>query len=144
MIHFEIATPERIVYKTQADSITIPTSQGEITVLPHHIPLVALLAPGILTVRRQKNEEYLAVSGGFIEIQPSSRVVVLADTAERSEELTLEAVEAARDRAAMLMAEKRHIDNESFAAAAAGLERELARLKVVHKHRSKGPSPHIS
>ena len=138
MITFEIATPERIVYKDQVDSITLPTKDGEITILPNHIPLVSVLVPGAITVRKGKAEQFMAVSGGFIEIQPNNRVVVLADTAERAEELTEVAILKAREDAERVLHEKRSLDDESFAAAAAGLERELARLKVVRRRRSHG------
>ncbi|MDO8505929.1 MAG: ATP synthase F1 subunit epsilon [bacterium] len=140
-ILFEIATPERIVYKEQVDSLTLPTKDGEITVLPNHIPLVAVLVPGVAVVRKGGQESYMAVSGGFIEVQPGNRVVVLADTAERAEELTLAAIEKARDDAQRVLTEKRSMDDETFAAAAAGLERELARLKVARRHHSRrGPT----
>lgn len=135
MINFEIATPERIVYKDSVDSLTLPTREGEITVLPHHIPLVSVLQPGAITVRKGQQEQYIAVSGGFIEVQPQNRVVVLADTAERAEELTIDAIEKARAEAQKVLAEKRTADTGSFALAAAALERELARLKVARKHR---------
>ena len=138
-ITFEIATPERVVYKNTVDSLTLPTREGEITVLPQHIPLVSMLAPGAITVRKGNEEQYMAVSGGFIEVMPNNRVVVLADTAERAEELTLEAVEKARADAVRTLEEKRGADTESFTAAAAALERELARLKVAHKHRPPHP-----
>lgn len=138
MIHFEIATPERIVYKETVNSLTLPTKDGEITVLHNHIPLVSVLVPGVAVVRQGKAEYYMAVSGGFIEVQPNNRVVVLADTAERAEELTVAAIEKARADAQRVLQEKRNMDDESFAAAAAGLERELARLKVARRHRSRG------
>lgn|SRR3989338_11234030 len=137
-IQFEIATPERIVYKETVDSLTLPTKDGEITILPNHIPLVSVLVPGAITVRKGTTEQYMAVSGGFIEVQPNNRVVVLADTAERAEELTVAAIEKARADAERVLHEKRTMDDESFAAAAAGLERELARLKVARRHRSHG------
>lgn len=138
MITFEVATPERVVYKDTVDSLTLPTREGEITVLPQHIPLVSVLVPGAITVRKGKDESYMAVSGGFIEVQPGNRVVVLADTAERAEELTVEAIEKARAEAQHVLAEKRTADVESFTLAAAALERELARLKVVRRHRPRG------
>lgn len=141
MIQFEIATPERIVYKETVDSLTLPTKDGEITVLPNHIPLVAVLVPGAITVRKGNAEQFMAVSGGFIEVQPNNRVVVLADTAERAEELTEDAILKARADAERVLHEKRNLDDESFAAAAAGLERELARLKVARRRRShSGPT----
>ncbi|HTK04622.1 MAG TPA: F0F1 ATP synthase subunit epsilon [Candidatus Eisenbacteria bacterium] len=135
-LRFELITPERVVLKEEFDAATVPTREGEITVLPGHVPLVASLAPGMITVSRGGNESYLAVSGGFIEVQPDSRVVILADTAERAEELDLDKVEAARQRAETLISEKRHVDDFSSAAAVAALERELARLRVAKKHRS--------
>ncbi|OGL64820.1 ATP synthase F1 subunit epsilon [Candidatus Uhrbacteria bacterium RIFCSPLOWO2_01_FULL_47_24] len=143
MITFEIATPERIVYKDTVDSLTLPTKDGEITVLTNHIPLVSALQPGAITVRKGGQEIYMATSGGFIEVQPGNRVVVLADTAERAEELTLAAIEKARADAEKVLKEKRVLDEESFALAAAALERELARLKVARKRHHRG-GPTIS
>ncbi len=134
-IQFELTTPERVVLKTAYDSITIPTQEGEITVLPGHIPLVANLAPGVLTVRKGNDEEYLAVSGGFIEFQQGDRLIVLADTAERAEELDLKKIEEAKERAQKLLSEKRHAEDISSVSAVAALERELARIKVVQRHR---------
>ncbi|HJV32655.1 MAG TPA: ATP synthase F1 subunit epsilon [Patescibacteria group bacterium] len=134
-IQFELTTPERVVVKTTYDSITIPTQEGEITVLPGHIPLVANLAPGVLTVRKGNDEEYLAVSGGFIEFQQGDRLIVLADTAERAEELDLKKIEEAKERAQKLLTEKRHAEDISSVSAVAALERELARIKVIQRHR---------
>lgn len=138
MIDFKIVTPEKKVYEDMVDSVTIPTTEGEITVLPNHIPLVTILTPGELVVRNGKEEKYMAVSGGFVTVHLKNKLVILADTAERAEELTLEAIERARERARILLEEKRGKDEVAFADAAAGLERELARLKVARKHRARG------
>lgn len=143
-INFEITTPERIVYRDEVDQVTLPTAEGEITILPNHIPLVSLLIPGALTIKKNNEETYMATSGGFIEVQPGNKVIVLADTAERSEELDIAAIEAARDRARKVLEEKRNADDVSFADAAVGLERELARLKVARKHRRGKTGPVIS
>lgn len=132
-IKLELTTPERKVFEDEVDQITLPTKEGEITILPHHIPLVGILVPGMATVVKDGTETFLAVSGGFIEVQPDNRVIVLADTAERAEELDEKKIEEARERAKQMMDEKRHVDDTSFADAAAALERELARLKVVRK-----------
>ncbi len=136
-LHFELTTPERVVLKAEYDSVTIPTQAGEITVLPGHIPLVGNLLPGMITVRKGREESYLAVSGGFVEVMPDNRLVLLADTAERAEELDLAKIEAAHAAAEKLLAEERNANDVSSAAASAGLQRELARLKVVRKHRSR-------
>ena len=136
-LHFELTTPERIILKEEADSVTLPTAAGEITVLVNHVPLVAVLASGVMTVRRGANESYVAVTGGFLEVRKGSTLIVLADVADRAEELDRAAVEAARDRAKKLLTEERHADDVSGAAALAGLERELARIRTLEKHRAR-------
>lgn len=140
-LNFELTTPERIAVKKEVDQVTLPTQEGEISVLAGHVPLVAVLIPGIITLTSGKDEEYLAVSGGFIEVQPGSKVIVLADTADRAEELDLEKVEEARQRAQKLLADQRGVDDVSAAAMMAELNRELARLKVINKGRSRRQPP---
>lgn len=132
-INFKIATPERVVFHDQIDQITLPTKQGEITVLPNHVPLISILKPGELKIVKDKQETFLSVSGGFIEVL-SDKVVVLADTAERAEELDIERAEAARKRALEALSQKR-FDAKEFASISAMLEKELARVKVAKKHR---------
>lgn len=132
-IKFEIITPERIVYSAEVDSVTIPTTMGEITVLPNHIPLIALLTPGELRIKKGEAEELMAVSGGFIEVR-KDKVIVLSDTAELAHEIDVEAVEQARQRAEKLLKAKQ-VDRADYAAVAASLERELARLKVGKKYK---------
>jgi len=132
-IKFQITTPEREVYSDEVDQVTLPTLDGEITVLPNHLPLVSVLVPGEAKVIRDGEETLMAVSGGFIEIQHDSKVIVLADTAERADELDIEKIEEAKKNAEKALEEKRDLDDESFAEAAATLERELARLRVARK-----------
>jgi len=136
-ITFELTTPERVVLQEEIDGVTLPTTAGEITVLKDHIPLVATLVPGMATVHKGGEEEYLAVSGGFVEVRPGNRVIVLADTAERADELDLEKVEEARARAARLLEEKRDAADVSNAAMLAALEREMARIRTVKKYRGR-------
>ena len=134
-LHLSIVTPERIVYEDEVDSITVMTDMGEVTVLPDHIPLVANLRAGELTLRKDGEPHYLVASTGFLEVRPGNKIVVLADTAERAEELELEKIEEARERARQLLTEKRHVDDVAFADAAAILERELARHRVAMKRK---------
>jgi F-type H+-transporting ATPase subunit epsilon len=139
-IEFKIVTPERIVFEDSVDAVILPTVDGEITVLPNHIPLVSLLAAGVLRIKKGAEETPLAVSSGVIEVD-GKRVVVLADTAERADELEEEKIEKAREAAQKLMTEKR-ADAEGFTEATAALERELARLKVARRYRrSRGSNP---
>lgn len=135
-LSIEITTPERTLFKGTVDAATIPTSEGEITVLPHHIPLVSVLAPGELILKKDGKETSIAVSTGFIQVRDGEHILILADTAERADELDLAKIEAAQERARKAMSELTHREDTSFAEAAATLERELARLKVAKKHRS--------
>jgi len=134
-IHFEIVTPEKTVLKEEVLQLTVPTKMGEITVLPHHIPLVAGLMPGVIEVKLSDNKtETMAVSGGFIEVLPN-KVVILADTAERAADIDEARAEEARKRAEALMAEKR--EDVDFSAIQAKIAKELARVKAVRRHRSR-------
>ena len=132
-LKFKIVTPERVVFEDTVDAVVLPTVEGEITVLPHHIPLVSLLKAGEIRIKKGSEEIPLAVSSGVIEVD-GEKVVVLADTAERADELEEAKIEEAREAAQKLMSEKRN-DAEGFAEATALLERELARLKVVKRRR---------
>ena len=131
-IHFQIVTPEKIVYKDEVESISIPTQMGEITVLPNHAPLISALKPGELHIKKDGIEVNMAVSGGFIQVQPKSKVVILADTVERAEEISEERAEAARRRAEEILKEKR-LDKAELVTAAANLEKSLIRLKVARR-----------
>lgn len=136
MLHFELVTPERVLFKQDVDQVSLPTSEGEITVLPHHVPLVALLVPGVIQLKHGTNIEDVAVSGGFIQVMPGNQLRVLADTAERGIELDLGIIETAKARAEQLMREAVRADDNSYALAAAAMERELARYRVARKHAS--------
>ena len=140
-LKFEIITPERVVLKDEVDQITIPTAEGEITILPNHIPLIAVLRPGEIIAKKGKEEIAMSCSGGFIEVT-GDKVLILADTAEKAEELVEEEIEKARERAQKILEEK-HIDAEKYADAAAAMERELARLKVARKRGRARTAPSI-
>ncbi len=133
MITVELITPEEIAFKGEAVSVTLPTGDGEITVLSGHIPLVSTIAPGTMIVRSDKGEQMFAVARGVIEVTPTS-VRVLSDIADRVEALEEVAIEQAKERAEKLVADRRS-DSEGFAEATAILEKELARLKSVRRRR---------
>ena len=143
ILDFELTTPERVAVKAKIRQVSIPTMEGEITVLPDHLPLVAPIQAGELRLVDEAGEEILlAVSGGFVTVHPGNRVAILADTAERAEELDLKLIEEAVKRAEQVLQEKID-DEERFADATAGLARELARQRVVRKHRDKRGMPRI-
>lgn len=137
----EVITAERVVYTADdVDSVTLPGVVGELTVLPRHAPLMTMLQPGIMRiVRRGQEEEEMAVHGGFLEVM-GDRVTVLADAAERAEELDVERAEAARRRAQERLAERR-AEAVDMAVAEAALRRALVRLKLAERTRRRRPSP---
>lgn len=138
-IDFQIITPERVILKEKIDSLTCPTAEGEITVLPKHVPLISTIRRGELAVRTAGQTEYYAISGGFLEVRPGSEVVILADTAEHAREIDVERAEAAKRAAEESMKEKTgKLSLEEYAALEAALQKNLVRLKVAkrHEHRS--------
>lgn len=135
-ISLKIATPEKVIFKDYVDQITLPTTSGEITVLPNHIPLISILQPGEIKIIKDNEETPLAVSGGFIEIQ-AEKVVILADTAEKAYDIDLERAEAARERAEKAMKEKK-TDATEYAYISAKIEKELARLRIGKKYKKLG------
>jgi F-type H+-transporting ATPase subunit epsilon len=134
-IKFEIVTPEHVVLKQEALQITVPTKSGEITVLPDHIPLISILKPGVIEVKRVDNVvEIISVSGGFIEVL-KDKIVILADTAERAEELDVTRIKEARGRAEELKKNAKASDDIDFTAVTAQIEKELARMHAVDRWR---------
>lgn len=136
MIHLSIITPEEVAFTGEAESITIPTAAGEITVLTGHIPLVSTLQPGTMIVRDGKGgEQFFAVSRGVVEVEHNT-IRILSDIADRVESLEEDAIEQAKQRAEEVLKKQRQGDSEGFADATAILDRELARLKSVRRRRS--------
>lgn len=134
MIHVEIITPDETVYDGDVDAVTLPTVDGEITVMGGHIPLITALGSGTMVLRTPGEEKLFAVSKGVVEVTGPS-IKILADIADRADRLEEAAIELAKKRAEDLKNQRRD-DSEAFADAAALLERELARLKTVRRHRS--------
>lgn len=133
-LHVVVATGERVVYDGDAERVIAPASNGQISILAHHAPLLALLEPGELVVRLADQAQSFAVGGGFIEVR-DNQVIVLADTAERAEEIDIARAEAARLRASALM--KQYRGRPEYVVALQALHRSRARLKVARGFRSR-------
>ena len=132
-LKLRIITPERVVFDEEnIDSVTLPGVMGEMTILPQHAPIMTELRPGPVLFRRAGEEVDLALSGGFMEVR-NDTVVVLADTAERSDEIDQTRAEEARRRAQEAIAERQ--GTIDIARAMAALERAQARLRVVDRRR---------
>lgn len=131
-IMLDIVTAERVVYSEEVDIVIAPGIEGELGILPHHTPLMTILQAGELRIKRAGQEFSLAISGGFLEVKPD-RVIVLADTAERDDEIDLARAEEARRRAQERLS---HRTTElDMARAEAALRRSLTRLKVAERRR---------
>ncbi len=131
----EIVTPERLLYSEDIDVLTVPTVQGEISILAKHVPLVSIISPGEIKIKKGSETEFIAITGGFVQVLPH-KVIILADAAERAEEIDLERAMKARERAQKLMEEKRG-DKISHAEAMASFQRALVRIKVGQRKRKK-------
>jgi F-type H+-transporting ATPase subunit epsilon len=139
-LSLEIVTAERhILSEDDVDQVTAPGADGEITILPRHASLISLLQAGELRVRRRGVDTAYAISGGFLEVH-RSRVRVLADAAERAEEIDLERARAAEQRARALIADRGQLAPVDFAAAAAALRRSQVRLRIARRRRTDLPT----
>jgi F-type H+-transporting ATPase subunit epsilon len=134
-IRLEIVTPERVIYSDEVDAVVVPGVEGQLGILPHHAPLMTMLQPGELKVRKGGEEIYVAIFGGFLEVRPD-RVIVLADAAERAEEIDVGRVEEAKRRAEQQMA-NRVLSEVKKARAEAALRRSLVQLKVAERRRKR-------
>jgi F-type H+-transporting ATPase subunit epsilon len=133
-LKIDIVTAERVVYSEDVDVVIAPGVEGQLGILPHHTPLMTTLQAGELRVRRGGEEDSLAITGGFLEVRPD-RVIVLADTAERAEEIDMARAEAAKQRAEQRLKERRVTPGLDEARVEASLRRAMARLTVAEKMR---------
>ena len=135
----EIVTAERVVYSQEGvDEVVAPGADGEFAVLPQHAAFITTLAPGELRIIKGGEEEAMAITGGFFEVY-NDRIVVLADAAERIEEIDVARAEAARRQAEETLQERRELVD--LVAAEASLRRAMARLKVAERRRGRGGPP---
>lgn len=137
-LRLQVVTAERVTFDDDVDIVVAPGSVGELGILPMHAPLLTTLAPGLLRARQGPEEIVLALGGGFLDVR-DNRVIVLAEAAERAEEIDTARAEAARQRALTALKEAK-TTTESIHAAQA-LQRSLIRLKVARPRR-RPPTQH--
>jgi F-type H+-transporting ATPase subunit epsilon len=141
----DIVTAERSVLSEEGvDEVVAPGIEGELTVLPMHAPLLTMIKPGVMLIRRGNEETEFAITGGFLEVR-DDKVTILADAAERAEEIDVAAAEEARRRAEQQLAQ-RDAAEVDLARVAAELQKQLLRLKVAERSRRRrgsrpGPPP---
>ena len=134
----EIVTAERMIFSDDVSAVIAWGVEGQLGILPHHAPLMTMLQPGDILIRKDKEEELFAISGGFLEVRPD-KVIILADACERVDEIDVSRAEEAKKRAQETM--KAAPLSAEAATAEAALRRSLARLKVAEKRRRKPLGP---
>ena len=137
-IELQIVTPDRMLVQEQVDEVEIPGVDGYFGVLPGHTPLLAALSVGELWFRKGQEKTYLAIAFGFAEVLPD-RVTILAQLAERAEDIDPERAESARVRAAQRLDQKSDIDYER---ARQALTKSMTRLQVSSRIAS-GAGPRL-
>lgn len=130
----EIVTAEKMIYSAEVSAVIAWGMEGQLGILPHHSPLMTMLQPGDLLIRKDKEEDILFISGGFLEVRPD-KVTILADACERADEIDIARAEEAKTKAQeTLKSAPRGADAVAIEAA---LRRSMGRLKVAEKKRRK-------
>ena len=132
-IKLDIVTAERVVFSEDVDVVVAPGVEGELGILPRHAPLMTTLREGELRIKSGGKESFLCLSGGFLEVRPD-KIVILADTAERCEEIDMARAEEAKRRAETRLLEHKAPEVD-VARAEAALLRSLTRLKIAERRR---------
>ena len=138
-MRLDVVTPESAVCSCEVDEVIAPGIEGQLGILPHHAPLITTLQTGELRVRKGEEETCIAIYGGFLEVRPD-RVIILADAAERAEEIDVARAEEAKRRAEQQMA-SRALSEVDRAQAEAALRRSLVQLKVGERKRKRKAGP---
>lgn len=130
----KLIAPDGVKYEEEASSVTLPTPDGQITILPNHTPLISLLSPGEITIQNGSKSHELATEGGVVEIS-NNLVKVLADTAEDAGSMDELKIVEAKKAAEHRMAEAK--DDIEFANASAALEKQIAKINFLNRRKKK-------
>lgn len=139
-LKLKVVTPEKLILEELVDGVTIPTTEGEITILPEHIPLVATIASGDIVAIKDGEHIPMEVVGGFIETKKEgdiTEITILADFAEHVSNITLAEIEKAKARAEELKKQAENNEIVDFEHFESELERSLNRIKIANKWRTK-------
>lgn len=134
-ITLTIITQEKELLKEEVSQVTVPTTTGEITVLPNHIPLFTQLQVGELTYKKDGKSITVVISGGFMDVAPNNTITVLTDSAIEERNISVAKAEEAKKKAEEDMSQK--LDKRKFLMAEASLRRAMLELKVAKKHAGK-------
>jgi F-type H+-transporting ATPase subunit epsilon len=132
-LHIQVVTPEKEILSEEVDEVIVPTTTGQLTILPHHVPLLSQLAPGELQIKKGEKTEHLVVIGGFLEVGENT-LTILADYAASGKDISEAAAQQAKERAEKAMREKK--SDVNLADIEADLRRAILELKVAQSHKS--------
>ncbi|OGX68449.1 MAG: F0F1 ATP synthase subunit epsilon [Paenibacillus sp. RIFOXYA1_FULL_44_5] len=130
----EVVTPERKVYSQDVDMVIVDGMDGQLGILANHIPLVTGLKIAPVVIKKDNDSEYMAVSGGFIEVR-KGKVVILAESAELPGEIDVDRAQASKERAERRLKDKQQAEVD-FLRAEMALQRALNRIDVYHHRKS--------
>lgn len=142
--HFTLSSPDAVLYDGEAETVTINTPNGEISILADHEPLVSLISPGVMIIKEKTQEKILSTGSGFIKVNPAKsksneanpvQVEAFAQTAEFADSIDEQRAIEAKKQAESVMREK--ADEISLANASSLLERNIARLKTIERHKKR-------
>lgn len=133
-IRCEIVSQDRTVFQGDVDIVVLPGAAGEMGILPHHAPVLAILKYGVIKIRREGKEDLFTVAGGMAEVQPDI-VTILADAAENIEDIDITRAKAAKKRAEEALANLKPEDHDAYLRMEAALRRSNLRLDVARRYR---------
>ncbi|QQS22485.1 ATP synthase F1 subunit epsilon [bacterium] len=139
-LQVQILTPERTLVNEEVSSLSCPTTEGQITILPGHTALVAPLTSGELVAKNGGDDHFIHVAGGFVEVRNDNTVIILADGAEHYFEIDLARAEEAKREAERILKEET-LAHEEYALTAWLLHKNLNRIKIARKHSHRRTSP---
>ena len=131
-LFLDIITPTKVILSEEVDEVTVPTIEGEISILPNHVNLFTKVNPGEMIIRKGSKSDLFAVTGGFLEIT-NNHINLLADYAIHADDIEIAKVEEAKERAQKAMKDK--LTEEDFRVANAELAKSLLQLKVARKRK---------
>lgn len=130
-LQLELVSQEKRMLTETVDSLTVVTSEGELTILPGHIPLFAKLVPGELLYRTQKEEHSIVISAGFLDVSDQNKITIMVDSAVAARDISEQKAQQAIDQAHQTM--QNSSDRQELLMAEASLRRALLEIKVAQK-----------
>jgi F-type H+-transporting ATPase subunit epsilon len=132
-IKLTIATPLQQVYKNDVDQLTVTTVNGEITILPNHVPLVVPLELGQVMVKNDGKKVYHAINGGLLEVRHDNEVIILSNRAENASDIDIERSEKAIERARHVMSQET-LNPDEYVELEKNIQKELNRVKIASRN----------